>query len=87
MEKPTRVQSSRGKYVLSKALYLGIKKLSKDVAVFTKDEEAKKDLRDMQDLYNNMYDSYLPVQEWGEEIQQPINITNHLHKQGGYYGT
>jgi len=87
MEKPTRVQSNRGKYVVSKALYLGIKKLSKDVAVFPKDEEAKKDLQDMQDLYNNMYDSYIPIQGWGEIIQQPINITNHLHKQGGYYGT
>ena len=82
MDKPLSVKSSRGKRVLSRALYIGIKKLSKEVEVFTKDEQAKKDLRDMQDLYNNMYDSYIPPQGWGEEIQRPTTITEHLYKQG-----
>ena len=39
MEKPHSVKSSRGKYILSKALYFGIKQLSKEAKVFTKDEE------------------------------------------------
>ena len=88
MDKPLSVKSSRGKRVLSRALYIGIKKLSKEVEVFTKDEQAKKDLRDMQDLYNNMYDSYIPPQDWGELLQAldncpSLTITEHLYKQGG----
>ena len=88
MEKPHSVKSSRGKYILSKALYFGIKQLSKEAKVFTKDEETKKDLQDMQDLYHYMYDSYVPIQGWEglrEEVPRPnlITVTEHLSKQGG----
>ena len=71
MDKPNSIKSPRGKYILSKALYIGIKKLSKEVEVFTKDEQAKKDLRDMQELYNWAYPSYVPIQGWGEEVEKP----------------
>ena len=80
MDKPNSVRSPRGKYIISKALYLGIKKLSKYVEVFTKDEEAKKDLRDMKDLYQNMYNTYIAIPDWGEEKQLPITVTEHVHK-------
>ena len=39
MDKPNSIKSPRGKYIISKALYIGIKKLSKEVEVFTKDEQ------------------------------------------------
>ena len=66
---------------------IGIKHLTREVNVFTKDEYAKEDLQDMQELYNWVYPSYVPVQGWGEEIQRPTTVTTHLNKQGGYYGT
>ena len=86
MDKPNSVKSSRGKYILSRALYLGIKQLSKEAEAFTKDEQVKKDLRDMQDLYKNMYDSYRPIRGWGD-VEEVLSVTTgikkHLSKQGG----
>ena len=66
MTTDTQNQHTRDKYVLSKALYLGIKHLTREVKVFIKDENAKQDLHDMQELYNLVYPAYVPVQGWGE---------------------
>ena len=52
------VKSDRGKYILSKALFIAIRKLKKESEVFINDTECKKDLEDMQALYQNLYDSY-----------------------------
>ena len=61
----------RRHYILSKALALGIKHLTKEVNVFTKDDTTKQDLQDMQELYNWAYPSYVPIQGWGEEVEKP----------------
>ena len=58
MEGITFVKSERGKYILSKALFIAIRKLKKESEVFINDAECKKDLEDMQALYQNLYDSY-----------------------------
>ena len=81
----------RRHYVLSKALALGIKHLTKEVNVFTKDDTTKQDLQDMQELYNWVYPSYVPTQGWGGKVQRLTPIESHLSTQldptGGYYGT
>ena len=71
-------RGNREDYILSRALYMGIKQLSKEAKVFTKDEPTQKDLRDMQKLYDEIYDSYVPVQGWGEEIQRPTTVRRTL---------
>ena len=58
MESIAFVKSDRGKYILSKALFIDIRKLKKESEVFINDAECKKDLEDMQALYQNLYDSY-----------------------------
>ena len=70
--KALQTDRKRRHYVLSKALALGIKQLTREVNVFTKDENAKQDLQDMQELYNWIYPSYVPTQGWGEKTQQPV---------------
>ncbi len=58
MESIAFVKSDRGKYILSKALFIAIRKLKKESEVFINDAECKKDLEDMQTLYQNLYGSY-----------------------------
>ena len=53
MESIAFVKSDRGKYILSKALFIAIRKLKKESEVFINDAECKKDLEDMQKLYQN----------------------------------
>ena len=72
-----REERLRKLYIISKALYLGIKQLSKEAEVFTEDEETHKDLQDMQKLYNEVYVSYVPVQS-EEQIQRPITVRRTL---------
>ena len=70
-----REERLRKLYVISKALYLGIKQLSKEAHVFTKDEQTQEDLRDMQELYDEIYGAYVPPQGWGQEVQRPTTVT------------
>ena len=68
-----REERLRKLYIISKALYLGIKQLSQEID----DEQTQADLQDMQKLYNEVYVSYIPVQ--GEEqIQRPITVRRTL---------
>ena len=68
-----REERLRRLYVISKALYLGIKQLSQEID----DEQTQADLQDMQKLYNEVYVAYVPTQ--GEEqIQRPITVRRTL---------
>ena len=73
-----REERLRRLYVISKALYLGIKQLSKEAEVFTKDEETHSDLQDMQKMYDEIYGTFVPVQGWGKEIQRPTTVRRTL---------
>ena len=68
-----REERLRRLYVISKALYLGIKQLSQEID----DEQTQADLQDMQKLYDEVYVSFVTIQD-EEKIQRPITVRRTL---------
>ena len=68
-----REERLRRLYVISKALYLGIKQLSQEID----DEQTQADLQDMQKLYDEVYVSFVPIQD-EEKIQRPTTVRRTL---------
>ena len=68
-----REERLRKLYIISKALYLGIQQLSQEID----DEQTQADLQDMQKLYDEVYVSFVPIQD-EEKIQRPITVRRTL---------